>query len=442
MGLFFGTDGMRGIVGKNLTFEMVYRCGVSLALQKKGSKILLGKDTRKSGDVLSLIFAAGAISEGAYVEDMGVCPTAAIGYLTKKCGFDFGVVVSASHNSFEYNGIKIFDKNGRKINEELEKELEKTLFYRRESFEASQYGEYIKSKQKLKLYEYFLLKTTKSLEGLKIVLDCANGASCFVAEKIFKKLNANVLMVNNSPNGLNINEQCGALYVEQIRELVVNNNADMGFSFDGDADRLIAVDEYGNIIDGDMIILMFATEYLKTQKLNQKTIVGTYLTNSGVEEELNKIGIELIRTDVGDKFIDQVLEKNNLIIGGEQCGHVFLKDKLTTGDGILNAILIAHICKVNNKKLSQFFQFKKHKQVYKNVVVKNKNIILNCKNVKNIINNLQIKYKNLKIILRPSGTEQVVRIMVESKDKTLAENIAEKLEKLIKEINEGDLCVE
>lgn len=431
MGLYFGTDGLRGVVGEDLSFDMVYRCGRALAKQKKDARILIGRDTRLSGDFLTLLFSLGAMSEGASIEDVRVCPTAGISYLTKICGFDFGVVVSASHNPSEYNGIKIFDSEGNKLGDFKESLIEKNFFICGNR-QNNSFGQYKVNSKLIKLYEEFLINKKLLLSGKKIILDCANGASYEIAPKVFKSMGADVIVEGNNPDGKNINQDCGAMHIENLQNAVLNNHADFGFAFDGDSDRILAVDEKGNIIDGDMIVYLFACEYQKKGLLLTKKVVGTLNTNAGIELALKEKGIDFVRTDVGDKYVNEYLEKEQLLIGGEQCGHVLVKDKLATGDGILNAVLISEICVNNNKKLSQFFNLNKFEQVVSNIKVKNKKYISECiknnKYLQKIQNDLKI---NERLVVRPSGTESLIRILVEGENVNSLLLIAQKLKDLI-----------
>ena len=358
MGLFFGTDGFRGVFGKELTFEVAYKCGRALAMQKLNAKILIGRDSRRSGAFLTLAFSLGVMVQGGSVEDIGICPTAGIGYLTTIEDYDYGVVISASHNQAEYNGIKIFNSDGKKITSEQELEIEKLFLIKEQQVDNINIGQYKQCLDKIKIYEKFLKNNKKSLKGLKIVIDCANGASSFIAKNVFSELGANVLIINDNPNGININKNCGALYCDELIKEVLNQNADMGFAFDGDSDRVICVDESGNLIDGDKLLYLFAIYYKKNNKLNGDCVVTTKLMNLGVEKALINEGISVIKTDVGDKNIFCKLQQKNLVVGGEQCGHILLLDELITGDGILNAILISGICVNEQKKLSEFFNFK------------------------------------------------------------------------------------
>lgn len=438
MNKYFGTDGIRGIFGKDLTMELAFECGRILG--RKNLKILIGRDTRFSSEILTHVFVLGAISNGADVVDVGICPTAGISYLTKINNFHFGIVISASHNPSEYNGIKFFGADGRKISKNVENRLEKQIFKQTDKNINLKIGHYFFDKNLKKDYEKFLLSNGIDLESMKVVLDCANGASYEIAENIFKSLNAEVIMINNNPTGFNINKKCGAINLKGLKDTVLKERANIGFAFDGDSDRVIAVDEKGQIVDGDKLIYFFANYYLKNNLLDKKIVVGTQITNSTIENELLKRDIKLIRTKVGDKYIDEILEKDKLLIGGEQCGHVMLKDKLPTGDGILNAVFAATILKKENKTLSQYFDFEIGMQTTKNINVKNKNKTLKCKNLVKYIKNIQKYLKNNeKLLVRSSGTENKIRIMIESNNIKKSKKIIKNIEKIINENNEGSV---
>lgn len=436
MGLFFGTDGVRGVFDKTLTIDIAYHIGLSLSQQKSCKKIIIGQDTRLSGNIIKHALCLGLMRGGVKVVDVGICPTAGISYLTTTQNFDYGIIVTASHNSSEYNGIKIFGSNGEKIDENIENNIEKNLF----NFSyINNIGTYVYDEMLIENYIKFLKSETIDLSGYKIVLDCANGAAYKIAEKIFKDTKADVIVIGNKPNGTNINEGCGVMHIDNLVHAVKLYKADMGFAFDGDSDRVLAVDEKGDIVNGDKIIYLFAIKYKAENKLNGDKVVCTHMTNLIIENELKKFGIKMQRTDVGDKYIVQALDKENLIVGGEECGHIFLKDKLTTGDGILNAINIAKICREENKKLSEFFNFKLNIQIKSNIKCSDKNNILKCKELQEIVQILQDKYKNnFKIIIRPSGTEEVIRVLVEAKDKKVAESAMKKIEEIINKY-QGDI---
>ena len=436
MGIFFGTDGLRGKVNSDLSFNIAYRVGNSLGALNPKSKVLIGTDTRQSCDMLVSAVSAGLNNAGSSATIIGVCPTAGIAFLTATCGFDFGVVISASHNPAEFNGIKIFDKTGKKLGDNRELELERH-FLKDVALDNNKLGTQKFNRKLTKLYKDFLLNSIKNrLDGLKIVLDCSNGAASRFAPLIFRRLGAKVFTIGAKPDGTNINLCCGSLYPEQLTAAVIKRRANLGFAFDGDADRVIAVDENGKIVDGDKIIYLFATFLKEKGELKKPIVVGTRHTNMGIELALKKRGISLIRTDIGDKYVSEKLEENGLIIGGEQSGHIFDKRKLKTGDGILNALMIASIIKEQNKNLSEFFNFKQYIQVNLNVKVNDKMRIINSETLSNEIENQeQFLGSNGRLMVRISGTEPFIRIMAESKSKLKAEKAANELKKVIEDLN-------
>lgn len=436
MGLFFGTDGLRGKVQEDLSFDVCYKCGNALGVKYPNSKIILGRDTRHSGDFVALSCALGMMSAGLSVVDVGVCPTAGVSYLVKHLGFDFGVVISASHNPAEFNGIKIFDKNGRKLGDERECELEK-LFLKTKTVEASKLGSYEYSPRKTIIYQNFLTQSlSESLQGLKIVLDLANGAGFKIAPAVFRNCGAKIISLNSKPNGFNINKNCGALHIKNLQKNVIKHKANIGFAFDGDSDRVIAVDEKGEVVDGDKILYLFAKHYHQLGLLKPPVVVGTRHTNVGVEKALIKAGVSLIRTDIGDKYVSAKLDEQKLLIGGEQSGHIIVKNKHTTGDGILNALLIAEICKHHQKTLSQFFNFQVYHQSNVNVEVKDKMKIINSQKLADA-EMAEQQALDGRIMIRVSGTEPFIRIMVESQDGAVAESVSKRLENVIREVDEG-----
>jgi phosphoglucosamine mutase len=420
-----------------LSFNIAYKIGNALSILKDKPKVLIGCDTRISNTYLTLGVASGAISGGGLVTDVGVLPTAGIAYLTKELGFDYGVVISASHNSGEYNGIKIFNKDGYKLSEKEEEHVER-CFIREKVVDNSNIGSFTQDFTLAKLYKEYLINVSKnSLKGKVIVLDCAYGAAHRVAPDVFRKLGASVIAANCVNDGKKINENCGALYPENLIRRVKRYKADMGFAFDGDADRLIAVDEKGNIIDGDMVIYGLAKYFKKNGILKQNCAVGTSHTNMAIEEGLKNEGIELIRTDIGDKYVLRKLLEKDLTLGGEQSGHIILKDLATTGDGILTAIVVANMIIGENTTMSNALSIDLYPQVNKNVVVKDKFRIMNSEELSREIAkyNAQLNGKG-RLMIRASGTEPKIRVMVESKDKEINEKIANAISNLIKRINE------
>lgn len=437
MGLFFGTDGLRGKVNEDLTFEVAYKVGNALSILKNKPKILIGSDTRISNSYLTLGVASGAMSGGAHVIDAGVVPTAGVAYLTRKIKADYGVVISASHNSGEYNGIKVFNSEGYKLGDKEEERIERCFIHEKTN-DFPNIGVYEQDFTLIKQYRKFLIDCSENrLNGKTIVLDCAYGAAHRVAPDVFRKLGANVIAANAVLDGLNINNGCGALYPDNLVRRVFRYKADMGFAFDGDSDRLIAVDENGRIIDGDMILCGLAKYLKKKGKLNDDTVVGTSHTNMAIEDELKKDGIKLIRTDIGDKYVLAKLIEKHLSIGGEQSGHIILKDVATTGDGILTAIAVANMMINENRKISEILDFELYPQTNKNVVVSDKFRIMNNEELlkENLKYNKELEGKG-RLMIRASGTEPKVRIMVESRDSATNDRIAAAMVALIKRIDE------
>lgn len=434
MGDFFGTDGIRGIVNKNLNFDIAFNCGNALGQMKSSAKILIGTDTRKSGDYLKTALVSGAVCAGADVCDVGIITTPGVSYLTKLLGYDYGVMITASHNPPEYNGIKIFDEEGLKLGEARENNLE-NLFKSTKKEDYKNLGNF---KQKFNLssrYEDFLIKSCKtSLKGLKIVLDLSNGASCRLAPKVFKRLGANVRVLNAKHDGVSINKNCGALFVEGLKNEVLRLRADAGFAYDGDADRIIAIDEKGNILNGDSILWVLARYWCKTDK-----VVITSNSNLALDEELLKINIKTVRTDVGDKFVLEKMIEDDISLGGEQSGHIILKELMSGGDGILASIQLASILVKTKARLSSLAKIDFYPQLCADIIVKNKHTVMKMVQATLVEEQEKIKGKG-RIVLRASGTEEKIRILVESKDEKKAKDAIQKLSKAV--LNAGELCVE
>ena len=444
MGVFFGTDGLRGKFNDDLSFSVIYNLGNALGSEIFGAKILIGRDTRRSGKLITLAFACGAMNAGANVTDIGVCPTAGISYLTQKNKFDFGVVISASHNPAEFNGIKIFDRNGKKIGDRWEEKLEKK-FLKQVCVSYDMVGDYEQNYKLTNTYLNFLKDLFPfSLEGKKIVIDSANGASFKVAKSVFASKKASLILLGSKPSGININKNCGALHAENLQRAVLKNNADMGFAFDGDSDRLIAVDEEGKIITGDVLVYIFSKFYKESGRLTTPMVVGTRHTNMGVEKALENEGISLIRTEIGDKYVCAKLIEKDLIIGGEQSGHVIVRDLLSTGDGILNALLLAFISVKNQEPLSRLSDIELFYQENVNVEVKDKLQVINSAKLSDIVEKTERELAgNGRIMIRVSGTEPYIRIMVESQDKQVSTEKAEELAEIVRQIDaENNQCVE
>lgn len=431
----FGTDGIRGEFGEwPLTEEVVYNVSLAISkwLKKKHDKtlrVIIGKDTRKSCPKIEKILASGFKKAGVKVYSAGVIPTPGLAYLANTMDVELGVMISASHNPWEDNGIKFFKHNGFKLSEKEEKAIERITFPMLESGKANPSGIKIKTEKinpKAYLGHLKSCVNNMDLRGMKIVADCANGASSAYAFKLFSELGAMVIILNNRPDGKNINLNCGSLHPEVMAKAIRKNKADIGFSFDGDADRVIFGDEKGNVLDGDFIMALVARVWLKDKKLKNKIVVGTSMTNFGLEKFLKNLGVTLIRADVGDKYVLSDMQKKKAVFGGEQSGHMIFLEHATTGDGLLTALKLLEIICVLNKKVSLLVKgLKKYPQLISNVRVKEKK---DFKKMPAVWEKIQKAEKHLsgkgRLVMRYSGTEQLARVMVEAQSKSETKKIA------------------
>lgn len=421
--IYFGTDGIRGVAFKELTEELAFSVGNALCQLKERPKILIGRDTRPSGEKIFKAITAGMIKGGAEVFNAKIVPTSCISYLTKKLGFDYGIVITASHNPKEYNGIKVFGANGIKITDSEEIKIEGKL---KKQIELAG-GKLLDLTAEVLSYEKFLKEACfDNLKGLKIVLDCANGASSKIAPKVFKALGAEVKAISTKGS---INHKCGATYISHLKENMPG--FDLGFSFDGDADRVLIVNSDLKLLDGDKIIYLLS-KYKKIKGENIDKVVGTVMTNSKIEKLLKEDNIKLVRTPVGDKYIIDEMLKNGEKIGGEQAGHIIIGDKHITGDGILTAIIIASIYKENKKLFEKIASLELYPVATREIKTKNfkaKNILKD----ENVVLAIENAKKYNRVVVRPSGTEPKIRIMVEGKNNAekYAENIKKEIEKII-----------
>ena len=430
--IYFGTDGIRGVAVDDITQEVCMKCGNALGSLKEKAKIILGVDTRVSNGFVFSSFASGATLAGANIYFVGIVPTPAISFLVQKHKADFGVMITASHNSAEYNGIKIFDCNGEKIDQMLQTEIERR-FAKQKVVSALEVGKIICKPRYKAEYVQFVMQYGVRLDGLKIVLDSGNGAGYRIAGQVFKKLGAKVVLINSSKSGKNINKNCGALYPEKLQRVVKETGADVGFAFDGDADRIVLVDNTGKKCDGDQIVLFLTKMYIMHGLLKSGAVVATIQTNMAIERELNKMGVKLIRTDVGDINVTSELKKNNLQMGGEQAGHIVLFDYQKSGDGIFCAVQIAKFMKLSNQKLNENLFYNLLPQHTKNVFAEAKFEIINSAKFKVAVCECeQMLAGNGRIVTRASGTESKIRLMVETEDKNLAKRILDKLERATK----------
>jgi len=426
----FGTDGVRGKANVfPLTGDVAYRLGKALVYaldsqKNKKKKIIIGKDTRISGYMLESAITSGIVSMGADSYLVGPMPTPAIAFLVKSMRADAGVVISASHNPFDDNGIKIFSHEGIKISSELEELIESyTLSDALDNIKCigADIGKVFRIRDTLGRYIVFaknVFPYNLELDGIRLVIDCANGATYKVAPMIFEELGAEVIVINNEPNGININEKCGSTYPNNIIEKTILYRADVGIAFDGDGDRVIMVDENGKLIDGDAILSILAIDLKNKGKLKNNTVVGTIMSNFGLEYILKQNGITLERVDVGDKYIIQRMLEKDYNLGGEPSGHIVLSDFNTTGDGIITALAVLSIMVERNTKLSQLVKnFTKIPEKTKNVHISKKVNFEEIDDIRQAIEHVKNKLdQEGRLVVRYSGTEPVVRITIESKN--------------------------
>lgn len=444
MGRLFGTDGVRGIANAELTPELAFKLGKAgghvLSKSKKGPIFLIGKDTRLSGDMLEDALSAGITAVGGNVIKVGVLPTPAIAYLVRVYHADAGVVISASHNPFEYNGIKFFNGEGFKLDDDLEDDIEDILLRDidvNSHITGSSIGRCLDADDDAEeKYAQFLESTINAdIRGVKLVLDCANGAAYRVAEKVYRDLGAKVSVIGNRPNGMNINERCGSTHPEGLQKTVIEEGAFLGLAYDGDADRLIAVDEKGRIIDGDKLICICA-EMMKNQgQLTDNLVTATVMSNIGFHRRMEEMGCRVDITAVGDRYVLESMRRTGGQIGGEQSGHIIFLNHTTTGDGILSSLQLLQAVLESGKKPSELSdEIEIFPQVLKNAKVRNenKNKFMNDPGIREAINRIEKEIEGRgRILIRPSGTEPVARVMIEGQDVEYITGLAEDLARLI-----------
>lgn len=442
---YFGTDGVRGVANTELTCDLAYKLGRAggfvLAKGKEKVKVIVGKDTRISGDMLEAALISGLMSVGCDVITVGVVPTPAVAYLTRKYGADCGVVISASHNPVEYNGIKFFNKDGYKLDDELELNIEQYI----EDIDKVDYhpigckvGKKIHKHDAQRDYiEYLKSIINVDFKGLKVVLDCANGAAYNVAPTVFDELGASVITINSEPDGNNINDKCGSTHPQSLQKAVLAHKADLGLAYDGDADRLIAVDENGNIVDGDHIMILSAIHLKNKNKLAQDTLVVTVMSNIGLTIAAKEHGVNLATTAVGDRYVLEEMKKSGYNLGGEQSGHMIFLDYNTTGDGVLSSLVLAQIVLEEGQGLSKLASvMTQYPQVLVNARIKNenKNRYMEYPEIKSEIERIEkLLDGSGRVLIRPSGTEPLVRVMLEGKEEGQIRELATNLANLIQE---------
>jgi len=450
MGKYFGTDGVRGTANKEneLTATLAYKIGLAASdvlsknIDNKNGKpkIIIGKDTRISGDMFEAAISAGLCAGGCDAVLAGIVPTPAIAYLAKERGFDAGIMISASHNHAYDNGIKIFNSQGFKLSDELEEKIEYAIDnYKDIELKTGEFIGTVKTDRKI-IDKYInhvseINKIIDTKNKIKILIDCANGSASVTAEKIFGGEKVSYSIINADPDGLNINNKCGSTHLDGLIKRMKMGGYDIGFAFDGDADRCLAIDENGELIDGDKIICILAEELKKDGRLRNNSVAVTKLSNMGLHKFCESRGISVEQTEVGDRFVLECMLEKDISIGGEQSGHIIVTDYATTGDGQITAVLILDILRKSGKKASEIFDvMKSYPQVLLSVKVPNdkKKEIMSDETVLKSVEGVQsLLNGNGRVILRPSGTEPVIRIMIEGENHDTITGYAEEIEKVI-----------
>lgn len=443
MARLFGTDGVRGIANRDLTPLLAMQLGTAAAAVlgngDHAPHVLVGRDTRRSGEMLEAALVAGLCAKGAKVTLLGILPTPAVAYCTKNSGADAGAVISASHNPFEDNGIKFFSVDGRKLPDAVEDEIERLVQCWEHITRA--HGEYIgRVSRDSKLIEQYIAHLVAStgclLKGMRVVVDSANGAAYNIAPRVLSQLGAEVIPIHCTPDGININANCGSLHTESMRQTVREQRADAGLSFDGDADRVIMSDEHGNEIDGDRIMAMNAIHLKQAGCLRGNVLVATIMSNLGLEEAMKAHGIRLERTKVGDRYVAERMRELNAVLGGEQSGHIIFAEYTTTGDGLLTALQVLSLMQYTNQPLSELAKvMEQYPQMIRNVRVRDKHAWQRYERATEAeAQALQQLGNPSRVNIRPSGTEPVIRIMLEAIDQARMEQVAGMLEETVLQV--------
>ena len=438
---YFGTDGIRGIAGESLTADLSFKVGKALGKllteKKEHPKVIIGRDTRISCDMLEQALAAGLTSTGVNVMTVGTIPTPAIAYLTKTIETDSGIMISASHNPYQDNGIKIFGPDGFKLTDEQELHIEQLIDNSDKIKNASfdKIGKlYSGSELSQKYIQHIKQSISGDLSGIKIALDCANGATTGIAPFIFGDLEADIETIGCQPNGVNINDNVGSTKINTIAEFVKENNVDIGFAFDGDGDRVLAVDSKGNVVDGDKIMFILA-KHLKDQgELKDNMVVSTVMSNIGFYKAIEENGLQSVKTAVGDRYVVEEMRNNSYSLGGEQSGHIILMNYATTGDGILTAVKLADIIKKSGKSLEELAnevsiypqKLVNIKVVDKKTAMEDEEVLSECTKVEKELEG------NGRILLRASGTENLIRVMVEASSDELTDKYCEQVAAIVR----------
>ncbi len=442
----FGTDGVRGVANRDLSPDLAFKLGRAgahiLARESSNTRVVIGRDTRVSGDMLEAALMAGICSAGVNVIKVGIMPTPGIAYLTSKLSAAAGVALSASHNPVEDNGIKFFSASGYKLSDQIEAEIEALVMDDCAGVPSPTGGEvgrvYMVRDAPDRYMKFARGSINTDLKGLKIVVDCANGAASQIAPRIYRELGAEVITIFNNPDGVNINRGCGSTNPEALMEAVIASGADLGLAHDGDADRVLAVDSAGRLVDGDQIMVICARDLKKKDCLAGNTVVVTVMSNLGLHHAMRESGINIVETKVGDRYVLEELLRTGARLGGEQSGHIIFLDHNTTGDGILTALHMMAVIKEEGKTLEQLAaQMERLPQLLENVRVQDKNLVMNSPILAGAIKEEEKTMSgNGRILVRPSGTEPLVRVMVEGRNMDQLKEIVRRLSNIILEIKQ------
>lgn len=439
---YFGTDGIRGRAGDYpITAEFALKLGwaVGFALsQGQQGRVVIAEDPRTSSPMLVSALSAGVMAAGLEVYLLGVIPTPGVAYLARALEAQLGIMVSASHNPYYDNGIKFFSAEGKKLPDAVEKKIESFLSLPLTTVESNKIGQSNVVSDAAERYVQFCKKTflqSDNLKGIKLVVDCANGATYHIAPRVFTELGAEVIAIHDAPNGININEQCGSTHPEALQKSVLHHQADLGIAFDGDGDRVVFVDHLGEIVDGDELLLMIV-EFYQAQGILKGGVVGTQMSNLGLEQALKQRQIPFVRSRVGDRYVMDELRERDWMVGGESSGHIICLDKTTTGDGIISALQVLNYLHSTGKPLHDLKKgMTKCAQVLLNVPVKNGAKIVSDPQIENVVKQAEKRLADAgRVLLRPSGTEPLVRVMVEGEDPALIQTIAEEISEVVAEV--------
>lgn len=439
---YFGTDGIRGEIGKApMTPDFVLKLGwaAGKVLAAKGTPlVVIGKDTRISGYMLESALEAGLVAAGVNIRLLGPMPTPAVAYLTRTFRASAGIVISASHNPYQDNGVKFFSSEGTKLSNETELEIESYLDRELETVSSDRIGKVERVDDAAGRYIEFCkraIPTEVSLEGLRIVVDCANGATYHVSPDVFSELGADVIQIAAKPDGININDGCGATSLGLLQKSVKEYRADLGIALDGDGDRLMMVDEKGEVVDGDEVLAIIAAHRLKEEGLN-KNIIGTLMSNLGLEKAITQMGLRFHRADVGDRYVMELMRKTGGVLGGESSGHIIVRDRISTGDGTIAALQVLYAVIASGKTLHELKQvMTKYPQTLINVKIKEKIDLANNSGIQKAVKDAETQMADTgRVLLRASGTEPLIRVMVEAEEEKDTQQHAETIAKIVEKV--------